>query len=289
LPEPVIARAESMLDRGGLQVETVLDELAREREAAAREREELARALAEVAHERERLGAQKRRELESASDRQTRAHAAAAAELRALQAEIKALRKSVRAGEAPPATDEIEARVAAGRPPAKEPIGAPPDELAVGDRVRVETLGADGEVLAVKGDKVTIQLPGGRTVVSRSDLRAASTRARERAAPRARGPEPRSEASRHFGADAIAVRQRVENTVDVRGERADDAIARVEAFLAHAIERDEEVVIVLHGHGSGALRKALREHLPRLRHVARVRAGLAPEGGDGVTVVWVRS
>ena len=49
------------------------------------------------------------------------------------------------------------------------------------------------------------------------------------------------------------------------------------------------MVIVRHGHGSGALRKAVREHLPSLRHVRTYRPGLQPEGGDAVTVVWVRA
>jgi DNA mismatch repair protein MutS2 len=62
----------------------------------------------------------------------------------------------------------------------------------------------------------------------------------------------------------------------------------VEVFLDRAIADDVEVVIVRHGHGSGALRKAVREHLPHLGHAHRQRPGLPAEGGDAVTVVWVR-
>jgi DNA mismatch repair protein MutS2 len=79
-----------------------------------------------------------------------------------------------------------------------------------------------------------------------------------------------------------------DNVVDLRGERAEDAQALLEVFLDRAIGADQEVVIVRHGHGSGALRKAVREHLPSLRCVRTHRPGLPPEGGDAVTVVWVQ-
>lgn len=42
-----------------------------------------------------------------------------------------------------------------------------------------------------------------------------------------------------------------------------------------------------HGHGTGALKKAVREHLARLPFVRRHRPGLPPEGGEGVTVAWI--
>ena len=67
-----------------------------------------------------------------------------------------------------------------------------------------------------------------------------------------------------------------------------DADARPWSADARAIEDDCEVLIGRHGHGSGALRQAVRDHLPHLGHVARHRPGLPAEGGDAVTVVWVR-
>jgi DNA mismatch repair protein MutS2 len=46
-------------------------------------------------------------------------------------------------------------------------------------------------------------------------------------------------------------------------------------------------VFLLHGHGTGALREALREELGRTQYVARFRAAERDQGGDGVTVVWL--
>jgi DNA mismatch repair protein MutS2 len=46
-------------------------------------------------------------------------------------------------------------------------------------------------------------------------------------------------------------------------------------------------VFVIHGHGTGALRNAVREHLAMHAAVSKWRAGKDSEGGDGVTVVWL--
>jgi DNA mismatch repair protein MutS2 len=75
------------------------------------------------------------------------------------------------------------------------------------------------------------------------------------------------------------------NSLDVRGERVDAAIALVEKFLDDALRGAEDAVFVIHGHGTGALRAALREHLGTVPGVARLRPGTPEEGGDGVTVV----
>ena len=92
---------------------------------------------------------------------------------------------------------------------------------------------------------------------------------------------------RHFGDDAVAIGRTLDNTLDVRGQRVDEAQKAVEDFVAEAMANDQDVVLILHGHGSGALRKAVREHLRRLEHVRRQRGGLAAEGGEGVTVAWI--
>jgi DNA mismatch repair protein MutS2 len=165
-----------------------------------------------------------------------------------------------------------------------------PAALAEGDRVEIVDLGAKGEVVAVKGDRITVQIGLAKTTVARQRLRSLgegppARRAEGHAVP---SLSPPSASSRHFGADAEPVEARFDNVVDLRGTRADEALTMVEVFLSRAIEDDVEVVIVRHGHGSGALRKVVREHLPRLAHAHRHRPGLPAEGGDAVTVVWVK-
>ena len=58
--------------------------------------------------------------------------------------------------------------------------------------------------------------------------------------------------------------------------------------IVPALCAGEETVHVLHGHGSGALKSAIREHLSRSPYVAKARGAQSHEGGDGVTVVTLR-
>jgi DNA mismatch repair protein MutS2 len=78
------------------------------------------------------------------------------------------------------------------------------------------------------------------------------------------------------------------NTVDLRGQRADEALGELEAFLDRTALEGADAVFVIHGHGTGALRKVVREYLATSPYVARFRAGGAGEGGDGVSVVSLK-
>jgi DNA mismatch repair protein MutS2 len=89
-------------------------------------------------------------------------------------------------------------------------------------------------------------------------------------------------------AGAPVARQSGANTVDLRGRRADEALAELEAFLDRTALEGADTVFVIHGHGTGALRKAVREYLATSAYVARFRPGGAGEGGDGVSVVSLR-
>jgi len=82
--------------------------------------------------------------------------------------------------------------------------------------------------------------------------------------------------------------QNAANTVDLRGQRADEALAELESFLDRTALEGADLVFVIHGHGTGALRKAVREYLATSPYVERFRPGGAGEGGDGVSVVSLR-
>ena len=156
--------------------------------------------------------------------------------------------------------------------------------------MRLATLGSEGEVVSVKGEKVVVQLGTVRTTVALADLRATKEPARVKVKSQAAAPMKQwdsSEAAKHFGAEALAVVPGVDNSVDVRGERAEDAVRMMELMLDEAMRRDREVVVIIHGHGSGALKKAVREQLAALAFVRKLRPGLPTEGGEGVTVAWL--
>jgi len=173
-----------------------------------------------------------------------------------------------------------------------------PRTLEVGDRVWVKTVKQAGEVVAISGKpakKVTVQLPKLRTTVKVRELRAAPAEA-PRLQIRPSKAEPildfsaalEDQAASHFGDAAVPLETSVDNVCDVRGQRFAEAQDVVADFVAEAIARDQDVVLVRHGHGGGALRKAVREVLARLERVRRYRPGLSEEGGEAVTVAWLK-
>ena len=80
-------------------------------------------------------------------------------------------------------------------------------------------------------------------------------------------------------------RHELSNTLDLRGLNAEDAIDKVEFFLDEASLANLSPVYLIHGHGTGILRKAVREYLKTSPYVSKFRAGEQAEGGDGVSVV----
>jgi DNA mismatch repair protein MutS2 len=70
--------------------------------------------------------------------------------------------------------------------------------------------------------------------------------------------------------------------------RADAALAEVDRFLDRCLSDGEPHGFILHGHGTGALRQAVREYLALHPNVARSRPCLIEEGGDAFTAFWVK-
>jgi DNA mismatch repair protein MutS2 len=89
------------------------------------------------------------------------------------------------------------------------------------------------------------------------------------AAPRRSGPAPRA----------------VPSTLDVRGARVDETVELLEDYLDRAAVAGAGRVTIIHGHGTGALRDAVRSVVARNPLVREWRPGDKGEGGDGATVV----
>ncbi|RTR27384.1 endonuclease MutS2 [Robertmurraya yapensis] len=73
--------------------------------------------------------------------------------------------------------------------------------------------------------------------------------------------------------------------LDLRGERFEDALVRVEKYIDDALLAGYPRVSIIHGKGTGALRQGVQEYLRNHRSVKKIRFGDAGEGGTGVTVV----
>jgi DNA mismatch repair protein MutS2 len=75
---------------------------------------------------------------------------------------------------------------------------------------------------------------------------------------------------------------------DMRGLRVDEAIGRLQEAIDRAAADGRDGLRIIHGHGTGALRRAVREHLSEAPLVIDQRPGAEDEGGEGVTVALLR-
>ena len=79
-----------------------------------------------------------------------------------------------------------------------------------------------------------------------------------------------------------------ENTLDLRGMTSDDAIEKTEFFLQSMHIREQAMCYIIHGHGTGVLKSCIRQYLAKSPLVVATRPGQYYEGGDGVTLAWLR-
>lgn len=74
------------------------------------------------------------------------------------------------------------------------------------------------------------------------------------------------------------------NTLDIRGQRADEAISHIESFVDSCASAQISPFMIIHGHGTGALKSIVRSFLASTNYNVQSRPGDLVEGGDGVTI-----
>jgi DNA mismatch repair protein MutS2 len=298
MPSTVVERAERFLTREDQNFEAVVRKLHDERAALELARAAAEQREAEAAAARERLEV----EIENAKNREKRMLGDEARELmerlrrarddlRDAQARLRARKIEPEAlREAERSIERVSGEVAIGGP--LERLVAPPaegpservraSELKKGMRVWVPRLRAEAEVVDVSGDQVRVAAGPLKLSIAASELRAVAPPEPAPSRPVQRGPAARQATP----PDAVPLQTR-DNTCDLRGLRVEDAVAMAMTFLDRAVGERHGAVFLLHGHGTGALRQAIREELGRSPYVAKFRAGDTDQGGDGVTVVWL--
>ena len=143
--------------------------------------------------------------------------------------------------------------------------------MGVGDHVWVERLGKPGEVIAMDGDGADVQVGNFRVHLKLDEL---GEKVAKHEVPR---PPPASQ---------ITVPE-VESPgveVSLRGLRADDALDKLEKYLDRAYLAGLPYVRIVHGKGTGTLRKLARDLMREHPLVAEIREAAPHEGGEGVTV-----
>jgi DNA mismatch repair protein MutS2 len=285
LPEEIVEEARQMVSAEDLRTQDMLDDIHRLRMKTAQEREdahtartkaqraarELHGRLASIEEEREEVLRQAREEAEK--------------RLETLRSEVRQLRSRLRAAAAPvEAVGTVEEKLASleAQMPKAEPRKAPPPEVSehlddvlqapinAGDTVWVRPLNAKGEVLKVDDGEAEVQVGRVRTQVSLSAL---EPRKAEEPEPVAAGVQVSAATPASPG-----------SSIDLRGHTVDETLKRLDRYLDQAMRAGLPQARIIHGKGTGALRRAVRDFLTDHPLVSSYESAGYREGGEGVTL-----
>jgi DNA mismatch repair protein MutS2 len=293
LPAEILADARSRISLEHASMEETLAAIARAQDeqaaaladaeaarATASEERDLARAgVARARREAATLLADARRAADELVDRAEREVAEVRREL-TRQRNLAGGRGSASAA----AFDELSRRAsgrrserAAAHEPHEEAAGASDSgpQPRVGLWGRSRNLGSSGRIVEISGrtGRVTLETEGARLVVPAADV--------EVVPEPITGPTPRDLAAEELRRRAA---QRVSPTIDLHGERVEAALERLHAYLDDALLAGLDSVVIVHGVGTGALRRAVRDALREHPRVRSMRGGRRDEGGEGATI-----
>jgi DNA mismatch repair protein MutS2 len=291
LPEPILADARERISAEHASMEETLAAIATAERAQAAALEAASADRASAADERElaRSGvAQARREaaklLADARRSADELVARAEREVADLRREMTRQRNLTRGrrGASAPAVEDLSRRAARARAEtaaedtdlAGDPqVGGPQPRVGLFGRSR--TLGSTGRIVEISGrtGRVTLETQGARLVVPSDDV--------DVVPEPISGPPPRDLEAEELRRRAA---QRVSPRLDLHGERVEAALERLTAHLDDALLAGLDEVVIVHGIGTGALRRAVREALAEHPRVRSIRSGRKDEGGDGATV-----
>ena len=285
----ILEEADQLVDRKERAVERLMEDLQETRRKLDEDAGRIAGLLAEAesaARRQKELVAQQT-EAEKETRKTVRKKVTdellrARAEIQSVLDELKTDKKLVKAREAKERLAAIEHRMQS-----KLSLSGdyrPVSDLRAGDRVEVTNLGAAGVLLESPKAKKRVKVRIGEAEVSVAVTNLAGLPEGEAAASEDTRGKPTVGARR-----AVPLRmQEVSTVLDVRGKTAEEAREALVACLDQALVGGVALVRIIHGHGTGRLKQALRDYLKSSPYVAAFRPGERPEGGDGVTVVQLK-
>ena len=286
-------RAADLLEGGDIAFEDVIASLEEDRKRIEAEKQDQIRRSAEIKAKQEAL------ELEAKKLKERREKAIADAREEArdivreakevsdeIRSELKELAKIESLGERNKRYDasrrrlkelERKNRATIQREENTKPVD--PSKLRVGDRVKVLTIGQNGEIISLPDEKGELQVQIGVMKVNAhtDDIMLIDQRQ----------PKPKTGRGKH----GSLYRQKahvVSTSIDVRGKNLDDAVMDVEKYIDDAFLGGLPEVTIIHGKGEGILSKGIRAMLRQHKAVKEYRRGAMGEGGDGVTVAKLK-
>lgn len=277
MPAEILDEARSFLDPEAEHADVLISEI----RARRREAEE---ALAEA--ERRREEAEER--LQEAEERRTRAELDALADIEKELAEAREHIRNIRRTPDQVAAEEIsstrsqaqeqlnkatrEVRRATRERVPRQPAAARPE---VGDVVELLALGGEGEIVSISEDGFDAEVQMGAFKIWQPirDLKRLKSAQQATRRPPARSPAPS---------------RSVDHEIHLRGQRAGSIEVVLDSYLDDAYLSHMPFVRIVHGKGTGALREAVRDVLQRHPLVQRFETPPHNEGGDGVTIAYLK-
>ncbi len=279
----IVSAARSEISPEALSADKLLDDIRKERNRASREREKAEKARKRVEELERALEARLAAIEEERQQVLTRARAEAELEIAVLKRNLEGLKRQLKQARQPlealkkveEKVEKIEEQVEAPTARKTKHKEGPLGKLKVGERVTVSTLNAEGTVTALGESDAEVQVGGLRMRVKLSELgrksgqqvsvSEAPTAPQAASLPLSLPPSPGLE-------------------LDLRGQASDDALDLLDRYLDQASSAGLPWVRIIHGKGSGILRRAVREALRQHPHVISYEEGGPKEGGEGVTV-----
>ena len=294
LPKYIIQRAAARIDAENVRFEDVLtqldeqrQEMEKEKEAAQKLRREMEESSKTVREYRARMEAERAKAVEKAQAEARAILDEARSTADQVFKELNDMRRRQRREEDWQAVNDARAALRGRLNQAEEALGArseepvpPPTRPArAGDTVELVKMGTQAAVLSVNKDG-TLQLQAGILKISAKQEEVRVVGEESQSKKQAQHFVQRAEHKlRALGASP---------EVDLRGMMTDEAIGALDIFLDNAVLGKLNEVRIIHGKGTGAVRRAVREHLKRSRYVKSFRPGRYGEGEDGVTIAELR-
>jgi DNA mismatch repair protein MutS2 len=297
MPLEIVNRARAEIDPEDLRAENLLEEIHRQRDLARQARGEAERARQEIEQLRSDLVARLEQIEDERREVLDQARLEAKARVEELEGELTSLRVALAKARQPlDALEVVEKSVSALGQEYEEPVERIPLEdeditydrpVRLGDRVRLRSLNTKGVVTSLGEEELEVQVGSLRVRTRLSEVEPVSSGGSAEAdqgratATRERQAGGENEANVNAPSPGIEL--------DLRGQRADDALDQLERYLDAAYLAGLPFVRIIHGKGTGKLRQSVRESLGANPLVRSFEPGGVSEGGDGVTVARLQS
>lgn len=282
----IIDRARALLNKEHADFETVLQALEEQKKSFTARLDEVKRLEQELNKTKEKLAAREHNLAEKKAAVLTKAQAEAAGVIRQARrtaeeviAELKAQFSEHSGRERQQAIENVRRKLKAGsaevnRLAAEDRTDLPelsPSMVTPGMNVYVATLQQKGEVLAISGTDVTVQLGALKFTVPVSACRALAEPVKQ--------PAPAAAKRSGMPRAVSAARQ-----IDIRGMIIEEAENVLDKYIDDAILAGLTEVLIIHGKGTGALRKGVSDYLKNHPHIKSIQIAALNEGGTGATI-----